>query len=58
MIKERRKPYFNWMESEGIYLSKTNYKSDSISAVGWIFGAHPDVTRHEDSFTKKGRFES
>ena len=48
-IKDDRKIFFRWMSALQIYMKQISFKASTISSAGFLYNAHPDVTRRDDA---------
>jgi hypothetical protein len=48
-LKDIKKAYFKWLSANNIYLKQINFQADTVALAGWIYGAHADITRKDDS---------
>ena len=48
-IKNENRALFKWLRDNNVYMKYVSFKADSVSAAGWLWNAHPDMLRKDET---------
>jgi len=51
-IKNVNKALFKWLRDNDVYMKYESFKADSVSAAGWLWNAHPDMLRKDETISE------